>query len=114
MKLVAAIGSSPSGDMPDALGSLLSLEMQSSGLRTDGLIDVTGGTTAGCTLALDEGGDLVNGVADMGIVEHLTPDKVSAMHDVLFLWSFSPLKRSWIYALLWLYQNGFLGMRALC
>ncbi|OCF34624.1 indigoidine synthase A family protein [Kwoniella heveanensis BCC8398] len=54
---------------PDAFGKLLMLEFASAGLRTDGLIATEGRSTAVCSLTLERDGDLVAGVADMGIVE---------------------------------------------
>lgn len=61
----------------DALGNVLSMEMRNAGLREDGLIPVEGGRTGSCTLVLEKDGDLVGGVADMGIVEGLSGDMVS-------------------------------------
>ncbi|WVF66842.1 hypothetical protein IAT40_001584 [Kwoniella sp. CBS 6097] len=61
---------------PDAFGKLLMLEFASAGLRTDGLIGTEGRSTAVCSLTLERDGDLVAGVADMGIVETLTGDMV--------------------------------------
>ncbi|WVQ94451.1 hypothetical protein IAU59_001530 [Kwoniella sp. CBS 9459] len=61
---------------PDAFGKLLMLEFASAGLRTDGLIGTDGRSTAVCSLTLERDGDLVAGVADMGIVETLTGDAV--------------------------------------
>jgi pseudouridine-5'-phosphate glycosidase/pseudouridine kinase len=83
------------GSEPDAFGKLLMMEMVSSGLRLDGLIPeieakainsisdpgshgVASANTSGCSLTLSKSGDLVNGVADMGIVERLMPDTVSS------------------------------------
>ena len=61
----------------DGFGKVLMLEMQSAGLRTDGLEVKVGERTAGCTLSLNLGGDLGDGVADMSIIETLSPDTVS-------------------------------------
>ncbi|KAK4689205.1 pseudouridylate synthase / pseudouridine kinase, partial [Tremellales sp. Uapishka_1] len=67
VQLVAMIGQ-------DSPGRLLKVEMEQTGLRTDGFVTVDqGARTAGCTLVL-EGGDLVGGVADMEIV-HLMTEK---------------------------------------
>lgn len=60
----------------DGFGKLLEIEMISAGLRTDGLVRKKGRTSA-CSLMLEPGGDLVVGVADMGIVESLDTDLVS-------------------------------------
>ncbi|OCF58148.1 hypothetical protein L486_04178 [Kwoniella mangroviensis CBS 10435] len=58
---------------PDSFGKLLMLELTAAGLRTDGLIGRSGKSTAVCSLTLEKNGDLVAGVADMGIVETLSP-----------------------------------------
>ncbi|WVQ62816.1 uncharacterized protein L199_000965 [Kwoniella botswanensis] len=58
---------------PDSFGKLLMLELTAAGLRTDGLIGRSGKSTAVCSLTLEKNGDLVAGVADMGIVEILSP-----------------------------------------
>ncbi|KAK6907109.1 hypothetical protein I203_101098 [Kwoniella mangroviensis CBS 8507] len=57
----------------DSFGKLLMLELTAAGLRTDGLIGRSGKSTAVCSLTLEKNGDLVAGVADMGIVETLSP-----------------------------------------
>lgn len=71
------IGLDPSspGSGVDGFGKVLKLEMEGSGLRIDGLVEIEG-RTAGCTLSLGMEGDLNDGVADMGIIEELTPDLV--------------------------------------
>jgi hypothetical protein len=51
-------------------------------MRLDGLIEMDG-RTAGCTLSLGMEGDLNDGVADMGIIEGLTPDLVCPLHHLL-------------------------------
>ncbi|WRT65479.1 uncharacterized protein IL334_002422 [Kwoniella shivajii] len=63
-------------DKPDAFGKLLMLELASAGLRIDGLIGQIGKATAACSLTLEKNGDLVAGVADMCIVETMSPDVV--------------------------------------
>ncbi|KAK8861369.1 hypothetical protein IAR55_002188 [Kwoniella newhampshirensis] len=60
----------------DAFGKLLKLELDSSGLRTDGLVGRLNGNTSVCSLTLEKDGDLVAGVADMGIVETLTGEVI--------------------------------------
>jgi pseudouridine-5'-phosphate glycosidase/pseudouridine kinase len=78
VQLVSMVGldtSSP-GNGVDGFGKVLKLEMEGSGMRVDGLIEKEG-RTAGCTLSLGMEGDLNDGVADMGIIEGLTPDLVS-------------------------------------
>jgi pseudouridine-5'-phosphate glycosidase/pseudouridine kinase len=74
VQLVSMIGTSTEG--VDGFGKVLKLEMESSGMRVDGLVEMEG-RTAGCTLSLGMEGDLNDGVADMGIIEGLTPDLVS-------------------------------------
>ncbi|WVQ73821.1 hypothetical protein IAR50_003402 [Cryptococcus sp. DSM 104548] len=61
---------------PDPFGMLLMLELASSGMRADGLVGREGQSTAVCSLTLEKAGDLVAGVADMGIVESLTEEVV--------------------------------------
>jgi pseudouridine-5'-phosphate glycosidase/pseudouridine kinase len=73
VQLVSMIGTSTEG--VDGFGKVLKLEMESSGMRVDGLVEMSG-RTAGCTLSLGMEGDLNDGVADMGIIEGLTPDRV--------------------------------------
>ncbi|KAL7419788.1 hypothetical protein Q5752_005704 [Cryptotrichosporon argae] len=59
----------------DAFGKVLWAEMAAANMRTDGLITMPG-ATAVCSLTLERGGDLVGGVADMGIVERLSAEQV--------------------------------------
>jgi pseudouridine-5'-phosphate glycosidase/pseudouridine kinase len=73
VQLVSTIGTSTEGI--DGFGKVLKLEMESSGMRVDGLVEMSG-RTAGCTLSLGMEGDLNDGVADMGIIEGLTPNLV--------------------------------------
>ena len=73
VQLVSMIGTSTEG--VDGFGKVLKLEMESSGMRVDGLVEMSG-RTAGCTLSLGMEGDLNDGVADMGIIEGLTSDIV--------------------------------------
>jgi pseudouridine-5'-phosphate glycosidase/pseudouridine kinase len=73
VQLVSMIGTSTEG--VDGFGKVLKLEMEGSGMRVDGLVEMKG-RTAGCTLSLGMEGDLNDGVADMGIIEGLTPDLV--------------------------------------
>jgi pseudouridine-5'-phosphate glycosidase/pseudouridine kinase len=74
VQLVSTVGTEESG--VDGFGKVLMMEMESSGMRLDGLVESVGGRTAGCTLSLGMEGDLNDGVADMGIIEGLTPDIV--------------------------------------
>ena len=81
IQLVSLIGrQAGSSDVkePDALGKLLTIELERSRLRTDGLAlgSIEGVITAGCSLTLDRDGDLLNGVADMNVVEGLTGEMV--------------------------------------
>jgi len=63
----------------DLLGTLLHIEMESAGLRTDGLVEaLDASATAACSLVLDSNGDLTGGVSDMSIVEGLEGERVSA------------------------------------
>ncbi|WVQ83589.1 hypothetical protein IAT38_005730 [Cryptococcus sp. DSM 104549] len=82
VQLVSAYGSAGvgkgEGAEPDALGKLLMLELSGAGMRADGLVPREGRSTAVCSLTLEKDGDLVAGVADMGIVETLSGDEVSA------------------------------------
>lgn len=74
--LVSPLGTD-SPDSPDAVGKMLLLEMKGAGMRTDGLILLSGERSAACSLVLEGDADLVNGVADMGIVERLSVEVVS-------------------------------------
>jgi len=76
VQLVSTIGRSEEG--VDGFGKVLRLEMESSGMRVDGLVEMDG-RTAGCTLSLGMEGDLNDGVADMGIIEGLTPELVRSV-----------------------------------
>jgi len=78
VQLVSTIGRSDEG--VDGFGKVLKLEMESSGMRVDGLVEMEG-RTAGCTLSLGMEGDLNDGVADMGIIEGLTPELVRSVLD---------------------------------
>lgn len=61
----------------DGFGTVLTSEMELAGLRVDGLERKVGERTAGCTLSLGVEGDLIDGVADMSIIETLRPETVS-------------------------------------
>lgn len=73
VQLISTIGRSEEG--VDGFGKVLKLEMESSAMRVDGLVEMEG-RTAGCTLSLGMEGDLNDGVADMSIIEGLTSDIV--------------------------------------
>lgn len=75
----------------DTVGRVIMAEMDSVGMRTDGLIiktqqqgvsrleSASGGQavrSSACTLMLGKDGDLEAGVADMGIVETVTEEEV--------------------------------------
>ena len=80
--LLSAIGTRMASEQqttPDTFGSILQAEMDSSGMRTDGLIPRQAGTssTAVCNLILGNDGGLIAGIADMGIAETITVDEVS-------------------------------------
>jgi pseudouridine-5'-phosphate glycosidase/pseudouridine kinase len=84
VQLVSLIGVSVEDGTPDGFGKVLLAEMESAGMRTDGLVQSGGGaSTAACTLALEPDGDLVAGVADMGIVETMGSEVVSGERDWL-------------------------------
>jgi pseudouridine-5'-phosphate glycosidase/pseudouridine kinase len=84
VQLVSLIGVSGEDGTPDGFGKVLLAEMESVGMRTDGLVQSGGGaSTAACTLALEPDGDLVAGVADMGIVETMGSEVVSGERDWL-------------------------------
>lgn len=76
VKLVAPIGAG-SYENSDALGVLLKASMVEDGLRTDGLVATDGARTAACNLVLENAGDLIGGVADMGIAETLSGEAVA-------------------------------------
>ena len=69
---------SPVGD--DAFGRLLVEETNRLGMRTDGLMPVDSHRSAVCNMVLDGTGNLIGGVADMGIIESLSKDTVNASH----------------------------------
>ena len=71
----SAVLVSPVGQ--DAFGKLLQSESERIGMRTDGLIEVTGARTAVCNMVLDSAGGLTGGVADMDIIRTLDVAKVS-------------------------------------
>ncbi|KIR26025.1 indigoidine synthase A family protein [Cryptococcus deuterogattii LA55] len=82
VQLVSAYGSvsrTPESNTaePDAFGKLLLFELAAAHMRTDGLVGKEGRNTAVCSLTLEKDGDLVAGVADMGIVETLTEEFVA-------------------------------------
>lgn len=87
VKLVSALGSdsaSISHAVPDAVGGMLMREMESSNMRTDGLFLIPGERSAACTLVLEGDMDLVNGIADMGVVEKVDAERVNwiqSTHD---------------------------------
>ena len=61
--LIAPVGKDP-------FGRMLGGELVELGMRTDGLI-YSNERTGLCNMFLDESGNLVGGVADMGITTHL-------------------------------------------
>ena len=65
---------SPVGD--DPFGRLLTEEIRTLGMRTDGLIVQEGGRSAICNMFLDASGNLKDGVADMGIINSLDGETV--------------------------------------
>jgi hypothetical protein len=77
VQLVSLIGVSGEDGTPDGFGKVLLADMESVGMRTDGLVQSQRASTAACTLTLEPDGDLVAGVADMGIVETMGSEVVS-------------------------------------
>ena len=75
VQLISAIGTLD--EQPDAAGVILMHEMKVAGLRPDGLQMMEGEQTASCSLVLNEGRDLVAGIAGMDIVEKLQTSWVS-------------------------------------
>lgn len=65
---------SPIGD--DSFGKMLVKEMETFGMRTDGLLYQKGQRTAVCNLIMDSKGDLTTGIADMAIAETLSANEV--------------------------------------
>lgn len=61
----------------DTVGGILRNELSRTGMRTDGLIPVSGKASAICNMVLDTEGGLVTGVADMDIIESLEGKTVS-------------------------------------
>lgn len=62
----------------DALGTLARAGLEKRGMRTDGLLtigDEENGTPA-CGILLDERGDLIGGVADMGLASKMTGTQI--------------------------------------
>lgn len=55
----------------DSMGRVLRNELSRMGMRTDGLIPVSGKASAVCNIVLDTEGGLVTGVADMDVIESL-------------------------------------------
>ena len=82
VQLLSVLGRNEQGI--DPVGKLLMMEMNSADLRTDGMMEVEDGRTAACSLVLDEDRDLVAGVADMHVVEFLTPDMVSLSRPIMW------------------------------
>ena len=75
--LVSPIGS----DLPASLISANTLKL---GMRTDGLlVSVENKNSAVCNMHLDRDGNLLTGVADMGIVEELDAEPVSFKLTIL-------------------------------
>ncbi|KAL0071868.1 hypothetical protein AAF712_000790 [Marasmius tenuissimus] len=62
----------------DMFGSFLRGETSKLGMREDGLVTQKDHRTATCNMILDGEGHLVTGIADMGIIENLTPQPAVA------------------------------------
>ena len=61
----------------DSMGRVLRNELSRMGMRTDGLIPVSGKASAVCNIVLDTEGGLITGVADMDVIESLEGKTVS-------------------------------------
>ena len=61
----------------DIMGGVLRNELLRVGMRTDGLIAISGKASAVCNMVLDTEGGLLTGVADMDIIESLEGKAVS-------------------------------------
>lgn len=60
----------------DMFGAIARKGLKERGMRADGLVEGQGSSTAVCGILLDEGGELVGGVADMGITTELSGHQV--------------------------------------
>ncbi|KAI0322659.1 indigoidine synthase A-like protein [Amylostereum chailletii] len=67
--LVSSVGS-------DSFGRLLTEEIGRVGMRTDGLVVNDSARSAVCNMVVDGAGDLIGGVADMGIIRDLNSHQV--------------------------------------
>lgn len=65
----------------DLHGGVAKSGLAKRGMRHDGLVSTSTCGTATCGILLDEKGDLVGGVADMGIASELSGKKVSPASD---------------------------------
>lgn len=61
----------------DSFGEVARSGLVGRGMRTEGLVVNEEAGTASCGILLDGGGELVGGVADMGIMLRLTAEQVS-------------------------------------
>ena len=65
----------------DSFGKLLISETTAIGMRTDGVLTSSSDQrTAVCNMMLDNTGELMSGVADMGITETFGPEEVLLFH----------------------------------
>ena len=72
---------SPVGN--DGFGRLIAEESGRLGMRTDGLLSMPSQRSAVCNMILDGVGNLIGGVADMGIIESLPVETVSSFPSTL-------------------------------
>lgn len=82
VKLVSALGAEErdGSPTPDAVGDMILREMEIANMRADGLFHVSGKRSAACTLVLEGNMDLVNGIADMGVVEAVDGERVCELN----------------------------------
>lgn len=65
----------------DPFGKLLISETKAIGMRTDGVLTSSSDQrTAVCNMMVDNKGELMSGVADMGITETFSPEEVLLFH----------------------------------
>lgn len=68
---------SPVAGTDDLLSVVARRGLEERGMRSDGLVVIEGEKTATCGILMDAEGELIGGVADMGIVELMNPKQVS-------------------------------------
>jgi pseudouridine-5'-phosphate glycosidase/pseudouridine kinase len=68
---------SPVAGLEDLLSVVAKRGLEERGMRSDGLVVIEGEKTATCGILMDAEGELIGGVADMGIVELMDPKQAS-------------------------------------